>query len=733
MKVWSVAVCAAGSLSMASVAHAQAWNRILAPSRAVDWTHAGATIPTVTTPCATQPASSNITDIQAAIDADIGGSSYCVINIPAGTTNVAGTLTFNYQGKANLVLRGAGSNKTFLVWNGPTSSRCNGLGSTNICVTNGSSGDYSKPDNSATWSGPYTPGATTINLSTVANLKVGMQMWLTQNDLTSDNGNMFICSSTSSPPCAQTGPSKGGAGHGQFQPVTVTGCGATTFGATCSSTSVTFTPGIYAPNWNTGQSPSAGWQSNLPMPIYNVGIENLSIDVSAITTSNIVMFSNAANSWESGVRQVNGTVTGQAAIDHVCIWNANHITVKDSYFYGANPQSGGYAMNPSAASGDNLFQNNICQHLPGCLIAETDIGSVYAYNYAVDNYFGSGWQISDVSHHSVGDMFELIEGNVGTMSGDDDLHGTSYALTHYRNRFSGWDPGTELGVKYDDIHAISILAGNRYNNYVGNVLGTSGLPNGYLSVYQYSAASASDSAPDNNKSIYLLGYSDQNGIPFNGTPNDPLVLQTAMRWGNYDTVNNAAQFNASENSSGASTYPGLSSPSSTLPASFYLSGSPSWWSFPSGTPSPFPGIGPDVTGGNIANVGGHAYLNPAANCYLKVMGGKTDGSSGPLTFTAVGCYPYTPPSNSDAGVPSNDGGAGVDAGVPNAGSDDPGNDDAGNDIAGNDGESPGSGQGGCSCTAAVGQGTPPAWGLLAALSLLRIRRRRTELGGFTGS
>ncbi len=725
------------SLCIASVARAQAWDGIVAPGRAIDWTRAGATIPTVTEPCTTQPASSSVADIQTAIDADIGGPSYCVINLPAGTTNVSGTLAFNYQGKANLVLRGAGADQTFLVWNGPTSSSCNGLGPTNICVTSGSSGDYSKPDTSASWSGPYAPGTTTINLSSVSNLMVGMQMWLTQTDLPADNGNLFICSSTSSPPCSQQGASKGGSGHGQFQAVTVTGCGTTTFGAPCSSTSVSFTPGVYAPNWNAGQTPSAGWENYSPLPIYNVGIEDLSIDVSAITTANIVMFSNATNSWESGVRQVNGTVTGHAAIDHVCIWNANHITVQNSYFYGANPQSGGYAINPSAASGDNLFQNDICQHLPGCFISETDIGSIYAYNYAVDNYFGSGWQIPDVLHHSVGDMFELIEGNLGTMSGGDDIHGSSYAFTYFRNRFSGWDPGAELGVKYDDIHALGVMATNRYYNFVGNVFGTPGLPDDYLSVYEYSSASSSDSAPDNNKALYMFGYSDQNGIPFDGIPNDPLVSQTSMLWGNYDTVGGAVRFNASENSSGASTYPGLSSPSSTFPASFYLSGSPSWWSFPSGTPAPFPGIGPDVTSGNVTGVGGHAYLNPAANCYLNVMGGKTDGSSGPLTFSASGCYPYVPPSNPDGGVTEADAEAGVDGGfggnegglpdarAPASGDGGAGRSDAGNDGALPDGgRSPASDHGGCSCATVVGQDATPAWGLLALLPFLGILRRR---------
>ena len=51
---------------------------------------------------------------------------------------------------------------------------------------------------------------------------------------------------------------------------------------------------------------------------------------------------------------------------------------------------------------------------------EGDAGSVFAYNYAVDNYFGTSstrsqnsWQQNDATHHSVGDHYELFEGFEG--------------------------------------------------------------------------------------------------------------------------------------------------------------------------------------------------------------------------------------------------------------------------------------------------------------------------------
>jgi hypothetical protein len=70
-----------------------------------------------------------------------------------------------------------------------------------------------------------------------------------------------------------------------------------------------------------------------------------------------------------------------------------------------------------------------------------------------------------------------------------------------------------------------------------------------------------------------------------------------------------------------------------LPPSFYLSAKPSWW----GT-LPWPGIGPDVSGG-VPESGGHAYNNPAKDCYEHTMGGSIYGSErSPLPFNAMACY-----------------------------------------------------------------------------------------------
>ena len=181
---------------------------------------------------------------------------------------------------------------------------------------------------------------------------------------------------------------------------------------------------------------------------------------------------------------------------------------------------------------------------------------------------------------------------------------------------------------------------SRYYNIVGNVLGYSGITASYSG---------------SNHAVYDVGSGNTNGLVT--VPADSLVGATLMRWGNYDVVTGAVRWCGNSSDTGWTTIcggisevpTGLSSyanavPATTmLPASFYLSTKPSWW--PSG--KAWPAIGPDVTGGNVPNVGGHAYTIPAQDCYLNVMGGPADGTGPVLSFNAATCY-----TNSSSALPA---------------------------------------------------------------------------------
>src|SRR2546425_11930843 len=80
------------------------------------------------------------------------------------------------------------------------------------------------------------------------------------------------------------------------------------------------------------------------------------------------------------------------------------------------------------------------------------------------------------------------------------------------------------------------------------------------------------------------------------------------------------------------------------PSSFYLSAKPSWWSTPWGTP-PWPAIGPDVTGGNVAGYAGHAYKIPARLCYENSAIDPAYGGNNVRLFNPSSCYGNTPPPN----------------------------------------------------------------------------------------
>lgn len=651
---------------------AQLWSGILAPARAdANWPNAGATIPSGSIPaCATQPASYTPSGIAAAFNANAGGASYCLLNVPAGTYSMNASLIFQYAGKANVILNGAGANQTFMVWNSAPTTNCVGFGPVPFCIWNGDSSINAgtiRMGNHASVTGGLSQGSNSLTLSSFSNLKVGSEIQIFQNDAASDNGNAWFCQTAGvTGDCSQQGGAQAPNGATETQMVTITACGTSTFGASCGSGSVTINPAIKASNWSLSLSPVAYWSSSLPAT--NIGVQNLSFDISSLSgISDLFFFQcvQCANVWWLQNRTINGTVSGSAAVIHINFVASNHTTVMSSYMYGSNPASEGYGVDFESGTADSLAINNIGQHIATSYITETGVGNVFAYNYAVDNYFGSGWQQCDELHHAGGDYYNLWEGNVGICAGGDDVHGTHFANTWYRDYLSGFDPATDGGsFRYANLQAFTDMAYSRYDNVVASVLGTPA----ETTTYQIAGAAGSpfncSSAATGN--IFQFGYGDQNNRPFNAYPgppnvpagcgdtpgtnwyldNDPLVAATTMRWGNWDTVSGAVRENSSETASTAPTYPGLSAPSTTFPCSFYFSSCtpPAWWQFPHGTASPFPGIGPDVTGGGIGNTGGHAGDNPASNCGKNVLGINPSGSSGPLQFNPAACYISSTPT-----------------------------------------------------------------------------------------
>lgn len=594
-----------------TAAHAQrAWSGIIDPTRAINWSQSGATIVNRTTICATLGTAGQLPTFPqsvtaAQINSAISSCNNGVVFLNAGTYALSGII--NFGSKSNVTLRGAGADQTIIA---PISGGSCGSfgGSTLMCI--GGDGQWSgSPDHLTSWTAGYAQGTTVITLASTAGLSVGQVLILDQQDDASDPGSIYVCG-TLAATCSSEG-QVGGGGRGgnhaqmQFAPVVA-----------INGNQVTIARGLYLPNWTAAKSPAAWWATNLAQ---NDGIEDLQLlnnGVSGISSNSVII--NAYNCWLKGVSQVGTASRSQIDIDY-----SSNITVRDSYFYGAAGHNLSYGTEPWM-SGNMLVENNIFQHVTSPNLVADEEGSVYGYNFAIDiTTANASWLYPTAMNHDPGTMMNLFEGNVYPSMMEDSIHGSHAMETYFRNRLVGLDTANS---QTSQTVPFLLQSFSRYANFIGNVLGTSGYHNTYQDNFGGSGGTC-------DKSIYNLGWGGT--TCGNGSVNsDPLVISTLMRWGNYDVVNAAVQWNSSEVPSGLSLYANAVPSSQTLPSSFYLSSAPSFWP----NSKPFPGIGPDVTGGNIPNVGGHAYTNPAEDCYTSVMGGSTTSVLSPLTFNADQCY-----------------------------------------------------------------------------------------------
>lgn len=403
---------------------------------------------------------------------------------------------------------------------------------------------------------------------------------------------------------------------------------------------VTITPPLMFPNWRSSQAPGVWWTGAYSE---SIGIEGLTLDYTNSSTpivDGIAMYACYA-CWARNIRSI------KAANNHVLITYSAKDDIVDSYFWGSRGTSESSGIDATVSSSNVLIQNNICQNVLACQYDEGDSGSVWAYNYSVT----SGVRAPDwmnqtfVSNHGYA-SYNLSEGNDVVASDVDNGHGNSVADTLFRNRARGQDtPATG-----QDLWTIADYAYNRAENYIGNVLGTSGVEGVYQDTTNRTGG------PMGNGRIFLLTQG-AGSLGFS-VPADPVVLDSLLRWGNYDVVTGAARWCGNSSDPGWTTtcnstseipttgmtyINGNAVPSgTTLPPSFYLSAQPSWWQTPWGTP-PWPAIGPDVTGGTAPDgAGGHSYAIPAQLCYENTPIDPSYQQSFPVTGATVasGYWPY---------------------------------------------------------------------------------------------
>ncbi len=588
--------------------HAQSWAGIIDPKRAIDWSTAGVTggIPNRTTICSTLNPGATVAQINNALNACPSGQ---VVFLSAGSYSLSGTINM----RSNVTLRGAGANQTKLTFTsagtcqaGPCAVNFEGS-----FVDNGQTNPSpfgSPAANTKSWSGTngqagvYTKGATDVNLSSVTgspNLAVGDTLVLFQQDVSSPTNGAFICQ-TAPGPCSR----EGSTGSGQQQQVKV---------VAINGTAVTIAPGLHSAEWSSAKTPQAYWRGGT---LVNSGIENLSIEVGALSVFGVINFWAAGDCWAKGI-----LTHETASRDHILVMLSRNMTIQDSYFRdsclnGCAGGATGYGLETWSSS-SILEQNNILDNIQAAwVMSETCSGCVLGYNY--EKNLGDGNETA-LALHEEGNIYWLFEGNNTNLVRGDTYHGTMHLQTAFRNIL----PGNNSGQA-----AMDLWAYNRYWNVIGNVLGTVGVSGRYQCLSPDSSTQCSRFGGPPN-AIYRLGFAGENAGagPEVGVVSDNVVWSSIMRWGNYDTVSAAVRFVSAEVPTTDPSYPNAVPASQTLPPSFYLSSKPAWW--PSA--KPWPAVGPDVLGGNLANLAGHAFTLPAQDCYISLGGSYTN-------FNAATCY-----------------------------------------------------------------------------------------------
>ena len=276
-----------------------------------------------------------------------------------------------------------------------------------------------------------------------------------------------------------------------------------------SGTSVTIDPPIEMANYNSASVPQVWWESANPMEM--AGVEDLTVH-STVNWSHGVAMRNAYSCWVKNVKVTNTRYAISTGISVAC-------EIRHCWVSGLSGSNDDYMYNIFWAGGC-LFEDNIADNGNTSFLIETSSGNAFTYNYTTNNNSGAGWMVASMSWHGGHPSMNLVEGNVTSGVSMDNGWGSSIMQTHFRNRITGVDESQPTVSNY--VQAIADDSMNRFQNIVGNVLGTTGKN----TVYQAGATA--------NNNVYLMGMSIAGVSP---SP-DPVVAATVIRAVNWDSANN---------------------------------------------------------------------------------------------------------------------------------------------------------------------------------------------------
>jgi PKD repeat protein len=425
-----------------------------------------------------------------------------VVQLSAGTYSISSVINLSTSG---VVLRGAGRTNTILNFSGSAGIQCVGANIWGVADTGTVNG-------SANWTGGYSQGASNIVLSSVSGLSVGQIICLDQL-----NDNVDV--STTS----YEGVSNAGRNNNRSQQHF---CNVTAI----NGTTVTIWPPLAAPNWQSAMTPQAWWITGW---LQQVGIESLTVNGNssagiAPDYCNIYLYG-TANCWVKDVRSqypteahINPYGTYRNEIRH-CTFEGTQAAAELSY---------GIATFWSSFL---LVEDNIFNGVAGSMMSgQCEMSSVWAYNYDTNNWYTvtANWNMPTHWYHDAGACMILGEGNCGIGTIADWIHGTVCWSLDFRNCWSGWQPYSYGGGQTTAQNVpIEIIKSNHWMAAVGNILGTSGKQTGYTL-----GPTSDHGTAIYNLGVYNSGYGD--------TAGDIVSSNTFFRDVNFDTVNNAIIYNA---------------------------------------------------------------------------------------------------------------------------------------------------------------------------------------------
>lgn len=574
-------------------------------NRATNWSNAGVvggiphrtTIYTTLSPSGTD----DTTAINNALTSCPPGE---IVMLSAGTFRIAGTIEI----PSNVTLRGSG----------PQTSILNVTGGGAVISFSGPEPSWQLSYNTPqTIESGYTKGSSSITLASapLSTWSVGGLLWLTEHNDPSlpvtANGGGGLCSW-----CAD------GLGddYNLGQVVRITSIDGKTIG--------------FDPPMNTTYSASlypvaisvSGADAYSSQPIHDAGVEDLQVyDNNTGRNPNFSM-TGAYNCWIKNVQ------SNYADGDHVEVDYSTHCSIVDSYFHDA------FLHTPGTTEADIclrtystkiLVQNNILTRLHAGIMLESGASAnVVAYNY-MDGFFDSGALnavMYGIATHGAHPEYNLFEGNVLAMANDDSIWGSSSDETYFRNWLTGttlvcspvdntrgevkcspvttgyWSSGDTAMWAWQASRPMEWNYLATSNNSVGNVIGSTQLldllPMTDMIIWQEGITRQyEESAYGYSFGFGGSGSEDTGTFPGdNATPYTTGIIQ-----GDYNYADSTTHW-------AAGGYVDSGSYDHTLPASMYLTSKPVWFGN-----TPFPVIGPDVTGGQ--DTSGHVHAIPAEACY----------------------------------------------------------------------------------------------------------------------